>query len=67
MKIKSMIKKTSKADAPGTEVERRGKFVILPTELLYKIKVRAAEDTHKSGDHVSETDVIQKALEAYLK
>lgn len=67
MKIKNMVKKSPNPLAPGTGVEQRGKFVNLPVDLLFKVKMRAAEDTLKSGQHVSETDVIQSALEAYLK
>lgn len=67
MKIKNMVKKTSKADTPEPEVERKGKFLNLRADLFFKIKIRAAEDSLKFGRHVSETDVIQSALEAYLK
>lgn len=62
-----MIKKMSKSTTPGKTTAQRGKFVHLPVDLLFKVKVRAAEDTLKSGRHVSETDVIQLALETYLK
>lgn len=67
MKIKNMVNKKTSPVKPGTVVEQRGKFVNLPVDLLFRIKLRAAEDTLQSGHHVSETDVIQSALEAYLK
>lgn len=66
MKVKNMVKKTLSQETPENRVERRGKFVDLPIDLLFRVKVKAAQDSLHSGRHISETDVIQSALEAYL-
>ena len=60
-----MIKKNSAVSEP--EGMRRGKFVDLPVTLLLDVKSRAIEESRKQGRHVTETDIIQLALEEYLK
>ena len=64
MKVKNMIKKNSAVSEPEV---RRGKFVDLPVTLLLDVKSRAIEESRKQGRHVTETDIIQLALEAFLK
>lgn len=60
-----MIRKNDSKTEP--EIQRRGKFVDLPVSLLLDVKSRAIEESRKQGRHVTETDIIQLALEAFLK
>ena len=48
------------------EVERRPKLVRLPSRMLLDLKRRAVDESEQSGERVTETDIIARAISKYL-
>lgn len=52
--------------APKISKERRQKVVYLPAALLLDLKRAAFCETEASGSRVTETDIVERAITAYI-
>ena len=55
-----------KPKLPQKSAERKPKMVALPASMLIDLKRRSIDESERAGVRVTETEIIERALETYL-
>lgn len=60
------VEKTKSAAQPAPRIHREQKIFRLPITMIAALRREAYERTEKSGNRVTETDLVEQALKKYL-
>ena len=59
--------KVTITQSPSTRVHREQKIFRLPVDLINELKREAYEQSVKTGNRITETELVEKALRSFLK